>query len=488
MPKKHQDTLGKVLHQLFQPVAMESVNQLIVINENLNNMIKLTNQNYCATVVQITEIIPAENSDSIACAIIMGNQVIVGKDVQIGDIGIFFPVETALSEQYLSANNLYRNKELNNDKSKAGYFEENRRIRCVKFRGNKSDGLFMPLNSLYNLFTIGSDLHGKCDINLKIGESFNEIGSIPICEKYIPKGTKTAGTPNPKSDKKTTKLKNLLIPNQFRLHEETLQLYKNLHKIHPDDLIQISYKMHGSSSIVSNVLVKKDLKWYEKLLIKVGVNILSEEYTFIYSSGKPKSNLPKGIVGFWKNNNGDYYSNDIWKSAYEKLKEFIPKGMSIYSELVGFTENGSAIQKGYDYGQAPGTFGIYIYRITYTNPEGKVFEFSAKQVNDWCKKNGLNSVPELYYGYAKDLIISECHVDVWETMDKSNFGELFLNQCKKKYAEKDCYMCKSKLPEEGCVVRIEGQDLEVFKCKSTRFLENETKQLDKGEIDIESEN
>lgn len=209
---------------------MESVNQLIVINENLNNMIKLTNQNYCATVVQITEIIPAENSDSIACAIIMGNQVIVGKDVQIGDIGIFFPVETALSEQYLSANNLYRNKELNNDKSKAGYFEENRRIRCVKFRGNKSEGLFMPLNSLYNLFTSGSDLHGKCDINLKIGESFNEIGSIPICEKYIPKGTKTAGTSNPKSDKKTTKLKNLLIPNQFRFHEDTLcvDFYRNV--------------------------------------------------------------------------------------------------------------------------------------------------------------------------------------------------------------------------------------------------------------------
>lgn len=48
-------------------------------------------------------------------------------------------------------------------------------------------------------------------------------------------------------------------------------------------------------------------------------------------------------------------------------------------------------------------------------------------------------------------------------------------------------MCKSKLPEEGCVVRIEGQDLEVFKCKSTKFLEYETKQLDKMEIDIENE-
>lgn len=439
--------------------------------------IKLTNENYNATVVEIKTLVPLENCNNVQSAIIMGNQVIVSKDVQIGDIGLFFPVETALSEQYLSANNLYRNKELNDDKTKAGYFEENRRIRCVKFRGNKSEGLFMPMESLYFIY----DKNGEYP---KSGDSFNEINDVLICEKYIPKGTKTSGTPGSKTDKKTSKLKDLLIPNQFRFHEETSQLYKNLHKIHPDDLIQISYKLHGSSSIVSNVLVKKDLKWYEKLLIKLGVNIPTEEYTFIYSSGKPKSNLPKGIVGSWKNNNGDYYSNDIWKEAYEKLKEFIPKGMSVYSELVGFTENGAAIQKGYDYGQQPNTFGIYIYRITYTNPEGKVFEFSAKQVKDWCKKNGLNSVPELYYGYAYDLI-GEDELDLY--YKDMSFEESFLSKVKKEYTEKPCYMSKSKLPEEGCVVRIEGQELEVFKCKSVAFLELETKQLDKGEIDIETE-
>ena len=448
--------------------------------------IKLTNQNYNATVVEIKTLVPLENCNNVQSAIIMGNQVIVGKDVQIGDIGLFFPVETALSEQYLSANNLYRNKELNNDKTKAGYFEENRRIRCVKFRGNKSEGLFMPLSSLdpFVIPVTSTPIDYEniyFDMGIKINTSFNEIDDILICEKYIPKGTKTPGEPASKTDKKTSKLRDLLIPNQFRFHEETSALYKNLHKIHPDDLIQISYKMHGSSSIVSNVLVKKDLKWYEKLLIKLGVNIPTEEYTFIYSSGKPKSNLPKGIVGSWKNNNGDYYSNDIWKEAYEKLKDFIPKGMSVYSELVGFTENGAAIQKGYDYGQEPNTFGIYIYRITYTNPEGKVFEFSAKQVKDWCRKNGLNSVPELYYGYAKDCLPFDT---IWEN-DK--FGETFLSYVKYLYTEKPCYMSKSKLPEEGCVVRIEGQDLEVFKCKSVAFLELETKQLDKGEVDIETE-
>ena len=451
--------------------------------------IKLTNQNYNATVVEIKTLIPLENCDNVQVTLIMGNQVVVGKNIKIGDIGLFFPVETELSEQYLSSNNLYRNKELNDDKTKVGYFEENRRIRCVKFRGNKSEGLFMPIDSLYFIY----DKNGEYP---KIGDSFNEFNDVLICEKYILKGIKVPITSKSKTNKKTIKLKNLLIPNQFRFHEETSQLYKNLHKIHPDDLIQISYKMHGSSCVISNVLVKKDLKWYEKLLIKVGISIPTEEYTFIYSSGKPKSNLPKGIVGSWKNNNGNYYSDYIWESAYKKLKEFIPKGMSVYSELVGFTENGSDIQKGYDYGQEPNTFGIYIYRITYTNSEGRVFEFSAKQVQDWCKKNGLNSVPELYYGYAKDFI------DTFNLLTgASDFGgtklickvddkfdsEKFLQRVKLLYTDKPCYMCKSKLPEEGCVVRIEGQDLEVFKCKSTKFLEYETKQLDKMEIDIENE-
>ena len=46
-----------------------------------------------------------------------------------------------------------------------------------------------------------------------------------------------------------------------------------------------------------------------------------------------------------------------------------------------------------------------------------------------------------------------------------------------------------KTPEEGCVVRLDDKlYCEVYKCKSIRFLEGETKMLDKGIIDIEEEN
>ena len=75
-----------------------------------------------------------------------------------------------------------------------------------------------------------------------------------------------------------------------------------------------------------------------------------------------------------------------------------------------------------------------------------------------------------------------------ENFPDQKWEEEFLNELKSKYNEKDCYICKNKVPEEGCVVRIEGNEFEAYKQKSTRFYELETKMLDKGEVDIEEEN
>ena len=432
------------------------------------------NQNYAAVVVKIKTIIPLENCTNVQGAIIMGNQVVVSKDIKVGDIGLYFPLECQLSKEYLSNNNLYNKSKLNVDDTKKGYFDENGRIRCQRFRGHKSEGLYMPLNSLEFI----------PDIKVELGDCFDELHDTPICKKYILKTNSNLKVAGQRAAKISNEMMQLLVDKQFKFHSETGMMYNNLHRIYPDSLIQISYKLHGSSGIVSNVLIKKHLKWYEKILLKIGINIPTEEYGFIYSSGKPKSNLPKGIIGKWKNKNIDYYTSDIWKESYEKLKDFVEEGMSLYFEIVGFTSTGSAIQKDYDYGQASNTFGIYIYRVTYTNSKGKTFELSAKQVQDFCKKNGLNAVPELYYGYAKDLFtfqnLNDTSDDAWR--------DEFLAYIKFKYNEKDCYMCSTTQPEEGVVIRIEGNDFEAYKAKSERFYARETAQLDKGESNIEDEN
>jgi len=464
------------------------------------------NQNYAAIVVEIKTIIPLEKCDNVQGAIIMGNQVIVSKDVKVGDIGLYFPLECALSKEYLSNNNMYRvhkNKpNLNSDtNAKGGYFEESGRVRCARFLGHKSEGLFMPLNSLDFISS-----YSNGDLNLN--DCFDELYGIPICSKYIVKSNRTPGQSKNRNGKFNRKYESKLVENQFRFHQDTNMLYRNLHKIEPNSLISISYKLHGTSGVSSYVLCKRKITKREK----IGA-FFHNIYTIITSLGRNNSRIDNTVYDYIyasrkviKNeelnpNARHFYNEDIWSIAHNELKYFLSKGMTFYYEIVGYLPSGKMIQKDYDYGfkdpikhgstvnHLGFNYGIYIYRITSTNIDGKVIEFSAKQVQDFCKKNGLNAVPELYYGYAKDCFSNIYHlIEEPNNQFEQNWNDEFLVELKKKYNEKDCYMCINKVPEEGVVVRIEGNDFEAYKAKSERFYARETAQLDKGELNIEDEN
>lgn len=427
---------------------------------------KPKNSNYCAVVVEIKTITPFENCNNVVGTHIMGQQIIISKDAKIGDVGLYFPVECRLSDEFIKNNNQYRDSKLNLDNTKTGYFGDNGRVRCQKFREHDSEGFFIPIQSLN--FT-GVDVTG-----LKLGQEFDEINGIEICQKYMVKKQRTPGLGGNKNSKLVKKHESKLIENQFRLHVETSMLYRNLHRVKPTDIISITYKIHGTSFISSKIICKKPLLWYEKILKKLGVNIVDTVYDYIYSSRKVIKNEQLNP------NPNHYYNEDIWGIAHNEVKEFLTDGMTIYGEIAGFLPNGGEIQKGYDYGCETGQHKLFIYRITYTNQTGKVFEFSAKQVQDWCIEHGLNAVPQLYYGYAKDIV--DCDSESEEWSDK------FLETVKQRWNEKDCYICHKKMPEEGAVIRIEGLNFEAYKQKSLRFYERETKLLDKGESDIESEN
>ena len=432
------------------------------------------NPNYAATIVEVTNTIPLEGMDRVQAAIVLGNQVIVSKEVKKGDVGVYFPVECQLSHNYLAANNLYRKKDLNADKEKAGYFDENGRVRCVKFaKVHKSEGIFMPLESITNVFT-NLDLS---DIKFKVGDTFDEIEGVEICRKYtVNLRQKGSGLSGVRSGKGKIARETKLIDNQFRFHDDTSMLFRNLHKFNPNSIISITYKLHGTSGISSKVLCKKPLAWYEKILKKLGINIVDTIYDYIYSSRKVIKNAELNP------NANHYYNEDIWGLAHNKVKDFLQNGMTLYYEIVGFLPySGGYIQKGYDYGCNDKEFAVYIYRITHTNVDGKVVEYSAKQVQEWCNKNGLNAVPELFYGKTSELLSdNRLSIKTWRNR--------FLQIIKERYNEKECFMCVNKLPEEGCVIRIEGLEFEAYKAKSASFYELETTQLDKGESNIEDEN
>ena len=88
----------------------------------------------------------------------------------------------------------------------------------------------------------------------------------------------------------------------------------------------------------------------------------------------------------------------------DSLCRKIPQGFTIYGEAVGWTKNSKPIQKGYTYCCEPGTFKTLIYRVTFTNPEGEVIELTWPQMREFCKKQDLEMVKEIFYGYAAEQL------------------------------------------------------------------------------------
>lgn len=433
--------------------------------------LKLTNENYCGTITTVKRLMPLDKCDNIQGTIIFGNRVIVSNDVKIGDIGVFFPVECSLSNEFLSSNNLYRDSELNSDKSIKGYFDSNRRIRCQKLRGHDSEGLFIPL-SFFSYIGIDTDI-------LKTMEdgTFNEINGIEIVTKHINKKSVQQGTSG--KERNNPKHKTIqIVEDQFKFHINTPHLGSNMYKLNPDDIIQITRKIHGTSCITSNLLVYRKLSLRERIYIAIGrvFKVYNDyfEYKNIYAS--------RTVI---KNDNLDnsYYKVDVWGKANDIVKECAIKGMTLYYEIAGYLPDSETyIQKPFDYGCEKGCFKIYVYRITHTDNNGHTIEYTPKMVSDFCEKFGINTVPELYYGSVRELLLK---YGLRDTLD--DWRDQLLEKLKDEYLEKDCTISKNKVPAEGVVIRKEGLKLEVFKFKSTKFKLFESKSIDNGDKDIEGE-
>jgi hypothetical protein len=298
--------------------------------------------NYTATVIKLPTVEAVGGLDNLVKVTVFGNDCLISKDSE-GGLYIFFPSGAALSPEFLKVNNLYRESQLNIDNNQKGFFEINGRVKAIKFRGVTSTGFVIPISSVLNTLNLESKKKNSFyeEDSLKEGDSFNEIDGVEICRKYAI-AQSTPGAPRSKKerdlDRINNKLLTLMIPSQFRFHEETPQLANNISNINSDDIIVITDKWHGCSCILSKVHINKKLKWHHKLFNKLGANIPDREFGYIYSSGKPKSNLPKGILNEYENPNKQHYVGNIWKTAFDYYKDTIEDGISLYGELVGYTE------------------------------------------------------------------------------------------------------------------------------------------------------
>lgn len=435
--------------------------------------------NYYATIRKIDNIIPLEGCDNIFGSIVEGCHVIVSNTVKVGDRGVFFPVECQISDYLLKENNLYDVKEMNADVNKKGFFGKHGRVRCIKLRGHKSEGFWIPLSFFECL------LSDKDIASFSEGDSFDTIGDVEICRKYF---VKEKGVNNTKSkERKGNKKFDRIIEEQFKFHIDTQQLKRNIEKIKPNMQICISQKVHGSSFICSNVLCKKQLNIKDRIAKKLGVSVIEKDYENVYASRTViKNKYLNKEVG------AGFYGVDIWGVVNEELKPYLEKGMTIYGEVVGYLPNSDRmIQKGYDYGCRKGEHKNFIYRVTSVNEDGVVHEWSMNQIQTWCKQKGLNCVDVLYMGDVITLYSSFSIGANGLVLDSSFDGNFFVESLSKHFLEKKCskenfkIYCNNDVWDEGIVIRIEGGEIESYKLKSFGFLEGETKAIDNGEVNIE---
>lgn len=443
---------------------------------------KNANINYLAKIIDIQSFTPHPDPETtkLKLAHVDGFNIVVGIDSEPG-IYVYFPTSCEINPQLLAYGNLYRHTEKNNKpESKAGFFEDNGRVKAIKLRGVVSEGFLMDWTLFYNFIVENTNKEIEPDINTEFDSIEDSGKSFWICKKYIVQTT--IKSPKESRYQKRVKRFNRVIDTQFRFHYETSQLRKIPTFIKSDDLISVSNKWHGTSGISAYVLCKKPVKWY-KFWKKYDI-----DYDYLYASRSVIKN-----ANYNKTVSKGYYDCDVWKYADDYVRPFLQRGMTAYYEIVGFLPNGGYIQKNYDYGCIPPkneqdykpevNFKVRIYRITLTNVDGQVHEFSAREVQQWCKINGLIPVEEFYYGYAKDLYKDLDITEHWQ----ENFIDRLAND-KNFYMELNSPDCTNKVPHEGIVIKKEDMIPAAVKLKCFAFLNKEQQQLDAGESNIEDNN
>lgn len=412
------------------------------------------NLNYAAQIVKISVLNKLENSDNLLGAPLLGMQAIVSKETEVGTVGVLFVAETQLSEEYAARNNLFRHKEFNEDKDKAGFIEDNRRVKAIKLRGNRSDALFMPLSSL---------AYTKVDLSeLKVGDVFEELNGFEICKKYEVKRKSY-----PTHEKNKHKVFERVDEKLFPRHYDTTQYYRVLDTYKPYTEIIVTQKLHGTLLRFSNIPVKRKLSLVERVVSKLGAKIQTEEYDHVYGSNRV-------IKDANNERQQHFYEHDIWTEAGKKFDDLIPENFIVYGELIGWTPDGSPIQKNYTYRVPHMTNEFYVYRVAQINPQGILTDLSWDQVKEFCRDRGMKTVPELWRGKHQDFNPEE-----W--LD-TNYHDKLHGGYQNAVPLDDESPC-----DEGICIRVDGLAPYITKLKSPEFFAHETKMLDEEAVDIEEE-
>ena len=455
---------------------------------------------HCGYVVCVENLRPHSNADKLQIATFFGNDTCVSLNVVKGEIGIYFPTDLQLSEEYCEQNNLVRKKD-DAGNNIGGYMDPNKRnVTTIRLRGEKSDGLYMPLSSV--VYT-GVNLD-----ELNPGDTISIVNGHPICDKYIPRSNKQTKV---SSGNKTRKRKVPVAP-LFKEHADTEQLAYNLSAFRPGDQIEITLKMHGTSQRTAYLprFIKYKRNFMDWICRRPGTPI----YDWGYVSGTRRTVL--------ENYEGGYYGSNEFREEHSKAFEGkLLKGETVYYEVVGFTTSGTPIMSSADnkklndkefikqygpttifsYGCEPNgcTDGelvkfatdadgnklksftqlprsdIYVYRMTMTNEDGDVVEYTPDFMRYRCEQMGVKTVPVMWSGFIpEDEWIADGYDESGRFYEnliyhrEGTAGEWVKNKAEEFYAGPDP-IGKTHI-REGVVVRIINRPkFAAFKHKNFEF-------------------
>lgn len=407
---------------------------------------------YYGYITTIKEIRKHNNADRLQCCTIFGNNVIVDMSYQVGDKVVYFPVDGQLSEEFANENNLVRKKDENGNEC-GGYLDPKKRnIKAIGLRGEKSDGLVLPIEVL-NKYTNVDEL--------KDGDKINVLNGHEICCKYVPRTNTSCNNSSKNKTKNKKEEKETIAYPFFAEHVDTDQLAYNESEFKEGDLCIITLKMHGTSGRTANTIQVTKKK--RRALLKKLFNMKDKE-TVEY---KPITGTRRVTL---RNFEGGFYGNDAFRKVWHDFfAERLPKGMEVYYELVGWVNESTPIMprcknskvkdKGFKkqygdetiftYGCDVGECKPYVYRMTYTNPDGVVFEIPWHQVQIECERMGVDCVPTF----------DSFFFTTWEDM---------MERVEKYYDGADP-IGKTHI-REGVVVRIENREkFKAFKHKNFYF-------------------
>lgn len=353
---------------------------------------------YCGYIVTLHNLRKHSNADRLQCVEVFGQNVIVDLSYFEGQRCVFFPSDGQLSEEFANDNNLIRKKDENGNNI-GGYMDpEKRNITAIKLRGEKSEGLVLPVERLDKYTDITA---------LKDGDQITVLNGHEICKKYIPKRKYSQRTHENIDSKNKKQPKEKISYPFFDEHIDTSQLDYNLNAFKEGDIVYLTRKLHGTSGRTQHAIevVTKRRRLILKKIFKLKDKTVKR---FKLVSGTRRTIL--------SNFDGGYYGNDAFRKKWHDFFEGkLPKGMTVFYEIVGWVSEDTPVmgrcnnklvkdkefekmygkETVFTYGCEPGENDMYVYRMTMTNEDGVVIELPTEEVKLWCEKLGCKFVPIL---------------------------------------------------------------------------------------------